>query len=134
MSDWQSIGSDPCSVTDSQKVTIRELPQPNDIDDNTLPHSSSSEIQQTITNYTSLQLREACEALSTPEDRCRWNAVSQLTGRYCQTCRPVCRSVRKSLNIIQFCIGILLMTISIPLSMASSTIIASDFVSLEMQV
>ena len=109
MSDWQSIGSDPCALTDSK-------------------------VQQTFTNSTALQLREACEALSTLEDQCHWNQASLFTGQFCETCRPVCRSLHKTLNFFQFFIGIVLMTISIPLSTASSTIIASDFVSLEMQV
>ena len=126
LSDWQSIGNDPCSATSI------ELPQLYDVDYSS-PLTSSSEIQHG-TNYTNLQLRKACEALSTPEDKCYWNPVSQFTGKYCQTCRPVCRSVRRSLNFFQTCIGIGLVTIAIPIGVAASTVVASDFVSLEMQV
>ena len=133
MSDWQSIGNDPCLAIHSREPMIRELPQPNEIGAS-LPHAMSSELQQSTANYTAFQFREACEAMSTPEDQCHWNPVSLFTGQYCQTCRPVCRSMRRSLNFFQFCVGISLMTISIPIAMASSTVIASDFVSLEMQV
>ena len=127
VSDWQSIGSDPCSVASIQ------LPQSDDTDF-TLSLTSGSEIQHGSTNYTTLELRRACEALSTPEDRCYWNPVSQFTGTYCQTCRPVCRSVRRSLNFYQTCIGIGLVTIAIPIGVAASTVVASDLVSLKMQV
>ena len=130
MSDWQSIGNDPCSGNESPDLATRELQD--------MGYSShrilSREMQQSSRNYTALQLREACEALSTPEDRCRWNAISLITGQYCQTCRLVCRSMHRTLNFFQFCFGISLITISMPISIASSTVIASDFVSLEMQV
>ena len=128
VSDWQSIGSDPCSVASIQ------LPQSDDMEHNSLLLTSSSELHHSSTNYTVLELREACEALSTLEDQCYWNPVSQLTGTYCQTCRPVCRSARRSLNFYQTCIGIGLVTIAIPIGVAASTVVASDFVSLEMQV
>ena len=130
MSDWQSIGSDPCSDVKSPDLVTREL---QDMSYNS-HHILSREVQQSSRNYTALQLREACEALSTPDDRCHWNAVSLFTGQYCQTCRLVCRSMHRTLNFFQFCLGIALITISIPVSIASSTVIASDFVSLEMQV
>ena len=130
MSDWQSIGNDPCSAINSPELVTRELPQL----DKSLPPTSSSEVQQSSENYTTLQLREACEALSTPEHQCHWNPVSQFTGKYCQDCRPVCRSVRRSLNFFQFCLGVGLLTVSIPISTVVIVVIASDVVSVEMQV
>ena len=130
MSDWQSIGSDPCSVFNSQ-----ELSQLNDLDDSLLS-ALNSEVQQRGVNRTALnlQLRTNCEALSTPGDQCQWNPVSQFTGKYCQDCRPVCRSVRRSLNFFQLCLGVGLVTVSMPLAAVVITVIASDVVSPEMQV
>ena len=133
VSDWQSIGNDPCLAINVQELASRELPQSNDVDYGLLL-TSNTEVHPGSMNYTTLQLRKACEALSTPEDQCHWNPVSQFTGKYCQTCRPVCRSVRRSLNFFQVCIGIALVSIAIPIGVAASTVIASDFVSLEMQV
>ena len=130
MSDWQSIGNDPCSAINSPELVTRELPQL----DKSLPPTSSSEVQQSSENYTTLQLREACEALSTPEHQCHWNPVSQFTGKYCQDCRPVCRSVRRSLNFFQLCLGVGMVTVSIPIATVIIVVIASDVIPLEMQV
>ena len=129
-SDWQSIGSDPCSAVHLQELATRELPWP----DKMVTSSLSSIVQQNTANYTTLQFRKACEAVSTPEDLCHWNPVSQFTGQYCQTCRPVCRSMRRSLNFFQFCIGVSLMTLAIPLGNIIIAVIASDFTPLESQV
>ena len=130
MSDWQSIGNDPCTAINSPEFVTRELPQ---LDKNLLP-TSSSEVQQSSENSTALQLRKACEALSTPEHQCHWNPVSQFTGKYCQDCRPVCRSVRRSLNFFQFCLGVGMVIVAIPIACIVIVVIASDVAALEMQV
>ena len=130
MSDWQSIGNDPCSAINTPELVARELPP---LDTSLLP-TLSSEGQQSSDNTTTLQLREACEALSTPEDQCHWNPVSQFTGKYCHDCYPVCRSVQRSLNFFQFCLGVSLVSLSIPISTVIIAVIASDVVSLEKQV
>ncbi len=83
-SDWQAIGEDPCTLSDSILPNSTQLFEP--------PHTQS-------------ELKDVC--LSQNGD-CYWNQDSELTGTYCSLCRSVCRSNLKTINLVQFCVAVVL--------------------------
>lgn len=68
------------------------------------------------------------------EDNCYWNQFSQVTKEDCYSCPQICRSVRKSLNFVQFAIGAAIFVIAIPISRVVLMILISDNLSQEQQV
>ena len=129
ISDWQSIGEDPCSAVTQEDVyrAAREANQ-------TAAAASDEVITETSDTKLFRSVVELCEAASTDEYHCYWNQDSQITGEYCNECYAVCRSTEMSLNFLQFCVGISLLAICIPISNIIITVIASDAVPLEFQV
>ena len=68
------------------------------------------------------------------EDNCYWNQYSQVTKEDCYSCPQICRSVRKSLNFVQFSLGAAIFVIAIPISRVVLMILISDNLSQENQV
>ena len=66
-----------------------------------------------------------CEArhLSTG---CHWIPTSSVTGQNCTDCQPICRSVYRTLNFIQFSIGAVFLLIAHPTILVSMTNIITD--------
>lgn len=75
-----------------------------------------------------------CEAFSGRPYHCFWNPHSRVTGRECPRCTELCRSQKRSLNFIQFLVGISLVSSSIPLGRITLTLIASDAMGSRSQV
>lgn len=65
---------------------------------------------------------------------CRWIPDSAVTGEYCDECQPICRSVYHTLNFAQFCLGAILMKLSLPTSRVSAVNIITDVVEQDFQV
>ena len=74
-----------------------------------------------------------CESLYTSLG-CHWTPMSLITGKDCPDCRLLCRSVDKTLNFIQFCLGAVLLLISVPSIRVSLVNVTSDYVNKEIQV
>ena len=74
-----------------------------------------------------------CESLYTSLG-CHWTPMSLITGKDCPDCRLLCRSVDKTLNFIQFCLGAVLLLISVPSVRVSLVNVTSDYVNKEIQV
>lgn len=78
--------------------------------------------------------QERCEAMAQSDYKCYWNQASKITHQECDHCPQICRSELKSLNFVQFCIGVLLFVVAIPLSRIALMVIISNNISREMQV
>ena len=101
IADWQALGTDPCHI-------FRTLQ---------LYNASAADSQ----NWTA-QASELCLAT----EGCHWNQFSILTNSLCTNCPAICRSVHKSLNIVQFSIGALLFVTLIPINETCLWIIISN--------
>lgn len=75
-----------------------------------------------------------CEAFSGSPYHCFWNPQSRVTGRECPRCTELCRGQDRSLNIVQFLVGISLVSSSVPLGRITLTLIASDAIGKGSQV
>ena len=76
--------------------------------------------------------RNVCE--SHKENNCHWIPDSLLVNEHCIDCQPICRSVYRTLNFIQFVIGGLWFMFTVPIAEVSLPIVISDSVSQEFQV
>lgn len=92
-------------------------------------HSQSLYI---VDRHTYKRAQENCEAHS--EHSCHWIPDSLLTKKHCYDCQPICRSTKKTLSFAQFCIGAMLLMLSIPIGRESLTAVISDSVARELQV
>ena len=63
--------------------------------------------------------------------KCHWTPNSQITKQHCDDCQPICRSIDKTLDFIQFCLGAALFMIAVPLARDPMTGIIADTVSSE---
>ena len=106
MADWQAIGYDSCMEGFAANYSCGSNP----------------------CTYVSIDFteRRACEQLSTDDNLCLWNQYSRVTGEYCSECFKVCRSERKSLNLVQFFLGLALYTATIPLILVTSRVLVSE--------
>ena len=78
--------------------------------------------------------RELCESQSISIDECFWNPKSRVTGEHCTTCRPVCLSTQKSLNFVQFSIGVALIAIMLQPGVVFYIVVASNITNKQYQV
>lgn len=76
----------------------------------------------------------ACETLSPQMYGCYWNQHSRVTGGVCFECPPICRSKFKSLDFFQYCVGVALFVLAIPISRIVLMVLISDSLSREDQV
>ena len=76
--------------------------------------------------------RNVCE-MHQNED-CHWIPDSLLINEHCVDCQPICRSIGRTLNFIQFVIGSLWFMFTIPIAEVSLPIVISDAVSQKYQV
>ncbi len=98
MTDWQSIGGDPCNQFNDDEII----------------------------NITDYELSYYCEQFSNDTNNCFWNPISRITGDHCDRCRSVCLSENHSLNFIQLFIGIVMVSFCVIPGRVLSTTIASD--------
>ena len=74
--------------------------------------------------------QELCEA----NDECYWNQQSIITGDFCENCPKICRNKETSLNFVQVCIGIVILTMSIEMTRYTMLPMMSKLVSSNMKV
>ena len=75
---------------------------------------------------------EQCEAHK--DEHCHWIPNSVITKHHCGDCQPICRSVRHSLNFVQFSIGAFWFMFSMPVAEVSLPLVISDSLREEFQV
>ena len=78
--------------------------------------------------------RERCEAMAQSKDECYWNQASKITHQECDHCPQICRSELKSLNFVQFCIGVFFFVVAIPPTRIVLMVIISNNINRGMQV
>ena len=104
------------------------------------PTDSSGGGEDTHQNTTTSDLdptappQVACETLSPQMYGCYWNQHSRVTGGVCFECPPICRSKFKSLDFFQYCVGVALFVLAIPISRIVLMVLISDSLSREDQV
>ena len=127
MADWQAIGHDPCreGFPDRQSFVSN---------DSSLMKVADGQVFSVWQNTTGALDERICEELSTEANPCFWNPHSRVTGQYCAECFKVCRSVKRSLNFVQLCLGLGLLSATAPLLLVTSFVFAADVVPLESQV
>ena len=149
MADWQSIPSDPCTQLSPfhhpeltsiySNITIAT---PNDGIDG-LSTSGTADNYEDAAHSQALQVlpedvytvaMNKCESAAIPNHQCYWTPNSIVTKHHCDDCQPICRSTKRSLNFVQFCIGITLTIGSTALCRAPSIGLISDRIPRESQV
>ena len=135
LADWQAIGDDPC-ITDSVNSSASDSYEYNNRYTVWTNNTYSTQLSHNLSSPHSLFLNEArrCELQSTSKRECFWNPRSRITGKLCADCYRVCRSKQMSLNFVQFCLGLILYVVTIPLSTVCITAILSSLTPLKSQV
>ena len=126
ISDWQALGRDPCHIFSTfhrNYGTGNVSDSCEQVMNSPTLHSYCVEMQTAAeSDNLTAQASELCLAT----EGCRWNQFSVLTNSLCTNCPAICRSVHKSLNIVQFGIGAVLFVVSIPMSDACLWIIVTN--------
>ena len=65
---------------------------------------------------------------------CHWIPHSMVTGKLCEDCPPICRSVHHILTFTQFCAGAVLLKMSLPTGRVSAVCLITDVVDKEYMV
>ena len=141
-SDWQAIGHDPCHDTFSRTALENSTvyaQQTNTTDSETANEhlliyydNDSTPIPPNINS--SLSIAEHCTGISITDHACYWNPLSRVTNKLCIRCHQTCRSEQKSINFIQFCIGICIILFVSQLFLTSVYSVASDYTLVAFQV
>lgn len=67
-------------------------------------------------------------------DHCHWMPNSQVTHKHCSDCQPICRSTQRTLNFVQFVIGLTMFFSTLTLLYTGVFLLLSDCVSKAFQV
>ena len=139
--DWQGIGHDPCLTASSNSyMNLTNSTQTLDTNSTLMQAQGwyvgnrSLELQSNESLDVDLLEAATCKAHSSPDHTCYWNPMSPVTGKLCKDCDQTCRSVQKSLNFIQFAIGVTLLTSCTPVATVVVNVVTSDFIPQEFQV
>ena len=133
MTDWQAIGSDPC--TDYSLFHHPQL-----ADQYRLQLAGSNVSESGMVSVQSLQVVEgevyqmAVNRCESAGEHCHWIPNSQVTHRHCSDCQPICRSTLHTLNLIQFTIGVVLFSTTLTLLYTGTFLLLSNSVSKRFQV
>lgn len=90
------------------------------------------QVLQVVDNSVYYVAVNACESANKYD--CHWIPNSLITKKHCDDCQPICRSVYRTLNFVQFTIGAVLFIISMPIARVSVTAVISASVSKSSQV
>lgn len=135
----QNVASFSASQIDDFKQAVSILTE-------AVMHSDDDELFSTIAGIQTVRVEDHPEFKIKPElldasdlclsspDNCYWNQFSPITNVDCFACPPICRSVKHSLNFIQFAIGVTIFVLVIPISRVVLMVLISDNLSAENQV
>ena len=133
MTDWQAIGSDPC--TDYSLFHHPQL-----ADQYRLQLAGSNVSESGMVSVQSLQVVEgevyqmAVNRCESAGEHCHWIPNSQVTHRHCSDCQPICRNTQHTLNFPQFLVGLILLITTLPLMYTGLFLLLSDTVNKSLQV
>ena len=133
MTDWQAIGSDPCTeyslfhhpgLADQYRVELAE---------SNISESGMVSVQslQVVEGEVYQMAVNRCESAG---EHCHWIPNSLVTSKHCSDCQPICRSTRHTLNFIQFTVGIFFFSSTLFLMFTGIFILVSNSVSRKFQV
>lgn len=71
-----------------------------------------------------------CESV----DHCHWIPNSRITHQHCSDCQPICRSTQRTLNFVQFTVGLALLMCTMEVMYIGMFLLLSDSVSKSYQV
>ena len=143
LADWQSISYDPCtefSLFHHPELADDYLAKSNVT---IFPTDTNNDSSEMIVHVQELQVfresvynvaRNECEEARISNHRCHWIPDSIISKELCTDCQPICRSVDRTLNFIQFLIGEALFGFSQPVCRVAFTAILSDQVRKDFQV
>ena len=97
-------------------------------------HAGVSSGAGQLCSNSSLRLVDMCESLNVSGYDCFWNPQSRVTGEFCNTCRESCLSEQRSMDLYQFGVGVLLISLASPLGFVYVAAITSGITSVESQV
>ena len=116
MADWQAIDGDPCDKFSGHCEN-----------QNSSTFNATFIIEESQNDNDSvLSPCEVCKMHSGDPYHCFFNPDSRIAQKYCDDCRPFCRSELHSLNFVQFLVGVCLFSFSFPLVRITMTIMFSD--------
>ena len=133
MTDWQAIGSDPC--TDYSLFHHPKL-----ADQYRLQLAESNMSESGMVSVQSLQVVEeevyqmAVNRCESAGENCHWVPNSPVTQRHCSDCQPICRNTQRTLNFIQFVVGLFVNYSTVPLLYTGVFLLLSESVSKSYQV
>ena len=87
---------------------------------------------QVIAGRLAALAEEICEGQ--PHHSCHWNPHSEVTGRYCEDCPPICRDKTNYLQFSQFLLGVFLLLVFFEYLRVTTTGMISDIVDDDKQV
>ena len=133
LTDWQAIGSDPCT-----EYSLFHHPQL--ADQYRLQLAQSNVSESGMVSIQSLQVVEdevyqmAVNRCESAGEHCHWIPNSLVTHEHCSDCQPICRNPQHTLNFIQFIVGIGLYFSTTQLMYSGVYWLLSDTVSKKYQV
>ena len=132
--DWQSLPGDPCT-----KLSPFHHPElaANYSNDNFVYNGSKhahSQALQVLEGDVYVIAMNKCESASIPNHQCYWVPNSIVTKRRCNDCQPICRSKTRSLNFVQFLLGVTFIQVSASIAKVPIYALLSDRVSRDAQV
>ena len=133
MTDWQAIGSDPC--TDYSLFHHPQL-----ADQYRLRLAGSNVSESGMVSVQSLQVVEgevyhmAVNRCESAGEHCHMIPNSQVTHKHCSDCQPICRNTQHTLNFIQFITGLALLFLTISLLYTGMFLLLPESVSETFQV
>lgn len=144
-SDWQALGHDPChdifsrTAQENRTVYIQQRNTTDSYETTSeyfLVDYDNASIATTLPLLvnSSLSFAEHCKGMSMMDHACYWNPLSRVTNKLCIGCHPACRSEQKSINFIQFCVGISIILFVSQLFLTSVYSVASDYTPKAFQV
>ena len=133
MTDWQAIGTDLCTEHSL-------FHHPYLADEYRMELTTANVSESGLVSVQSLQVVEdtvyqmAVNRCESAGDHCHWIPNSQVTHKHCSDCQPICRGTRRTLNFVQFVVGMVFFSLTLPLAYTGGFLLLSETISKPFQV
>ena len=135
--DWQSLPGDPCTKLSPfhhpELAANYSIMSSDDFVYNGSKHAHSQALQVLEGDVYVIAMNK-CESATIPNHQCYWIPNSIVTKHRCNDCQPICRSKTRSLNFVQFLLGVNLLLLSAAIPRVALYSLLSDRVSRDAQV
>jgi len=120
---WHNITA---VMTSEEEVTVADM---------SLQHTERVSSRHPVVNELAYKFAmNVCESLSSSQYHCHWIPNSVITHRLCHACPPICRSVDRTLNFVQYMIGAVIFRLAFIIPNIGIMMVISDTVSRQYQV